>query len=71
MSHLIYHLNEYCYRNYGLGKVISIHINYSWNVQLEIIHWACPNFLLVLQFIACFIHGNILTMILDVVAVIV
>jgi hypothetical protein len=42
MSHLIYLLNEYCYRNYGLRRVVSMYINYSWNVQLEIIHWDCP-----------------------------
>jgi hypothetical protein len=28
--------------NHGLGRMISIDINYSWKLQLEIMHWDCP-----------------------------
>jgi hypothetical protein len=37
MLHLCYISNERCYGNYGSGKIVSININYSWILQLEII----------------------------------
>jgi hypothetical protein len=34
--------SKQCYRNYGLGRIVSININCSWNLHCRNLHWDCP-----------------------------